>query len=54
MAAIDLRQDATQYFDLHHTANDTLDKIAPDALHQNVVAYAAFLYLVAETPAYFR
>lgn len=51
---VGLKQDGTDYFDLHHTANDTLDKIAPDGLHQNVAAYAAFLYLVAETPAYFR
>jgi len=27
-------QDGTTYFDLHHTANDTFDKIDPDALEQ--------------------
>jgi hypothetical protein len=41
-------QDGSDYFDLHHTANDTLDKIAPNELDQNVAAYAAFLYLAAE------
>ena len=51
---VGLTQDGTDYFDLHHTADDTLDKITPDALKQNVAAYAAFLYLVAETPVYFR
>jgi carboxypeptidase Q len=51
---VGLKQDGTDYFDLHHTADDTLDKITPDALKQNVAAYAALLYLVAETPAYFR
>ncbi|MEQ1863464.1 MAG: M20/M25/M40 family metallo-hydrolase [Micropepsaceae bacterium] len=35
-----LVQDGTHYFDLHHTANDTLDKIDPEALEQNVEAYA--------------
>jgi hypothetical protein len=33
-------QDGAYYFDLHHTANDTLDKIDPQALEQNVEAYA--------------
>jgi Zn-dependent M28 family amino/carboxypeptidase len=35
-----LVQDGAYYFDLHHTANDTLDKIDPQALEQNVEAYA--------------
>jgi hypothetical protein len=51
---VGLQQDGTDYFDLHHTADDTLDKITPDALRQNVAAYAALLYLLAETPVYFR
>jgi len=49
-----LQQDGQDYFDLHHTADDTLDKIAPHALDQNVAAYAAIMYLVAETAADFR
>ena len=51
---VSLLQDGQDYFDLHHTSDDTLDKIAPDALDQNVAAYAAFLYLVAETKVEFR
>ena len=51
---VTFRQDGNDYFDLHHTANDTLDKIAPGELDQNVAAYAAFLYLVAETGVDFR
>ncbi|WP_279247965.1 M20/M25/M40 family metallo-hydrolase [Candidatus Marimicrobium litorale] len=51
---ITLLQDGTDYFDLHHTPDDTLDKIGPDDLHQNVAAWAAFLYLAAETEVYFR
>ena len=49
-----LQQDGQDYFDLHHTADDTLDKIAPHALDQNVAAYAAIMYLVSETAADFR
>jgi len=42
-----LSQDGTDYFDLHHTPDDTLDKIDPDALAQNAAAYAVFAYLAA-------
>jgi carboxypeptidase Q len=45
----ELQQDGTDYFDLHHTANDTLDKVDAKALDQQVAAYAAFAYLAAET-----
>ena len=43
-----LAQDGSDYFDLHHNADDTLDKIDPAALAQNVAAYAVFAYLAAE------
>ncbi|AKC86191.1 M28 family peptidase [Pseudoxanthomonas suwonensis] len=43
-----LAQDGSDYFHLHHTADDTLDKIDPAALAQNVAAYAVFAYLAAE------
>ena len=43
-----LAQDGSDYFDLHHNADDTLDKIDPQALAQNVAAYAVFAYLAAE------
>lgn len=43
-----LGHDATHYFDLHHTADDTLDKIDPEALRQNVAAYVVFTYLAAQ------
>lgn len=51
---VGLLQNGWDYFDLHHTADDTLDKIAPDALDQNVAAYTAFLYLAAEMEGDFR
>lgn len=49
-----LQQDATRYFEFHHTAEDTLDKIDRRALNQNVATWAAFTYLAAETQANFR
>lgn len=45
---IDLRQDATRYFDIHHTADDTLDKVDPEQLRQNVAAWTAMLAVAAE------
>jgi len=45
---VTLAQDGSDYFDLHHTANDTLDKVDPKALAQNVAAYAVFTALAAE------
>ena len=42
-----LGQDGSDYFDLHHTPDDTLDKIDPAALAQNTAAYAVFAYLAA-------
>jgi Zn-dependent M28 family amino/carboxypeptidase len=43
-----LNQDGTKYFDIHHTANDTLDKIDPAALSQNVAAWVALAWLAAD------
>ncbi|WP_243038963.1 M20/M25/M40 family metallo-hydrolase [Dyella sedimenti] len=48
MAALSLTQDGTDYFDYHHSANDTLDKIDPRELAQNVAVYAAFSYMAAQ------
>lgn len=47
MAAVDLRQDGTVYFDYHHTADDTLDKLVPADLDQNVAAWAALMWMAA-------
>ena len=44
-----LAQDGSDYFDWHHTANDTLDKVDPEALDQQVAAYAALAWLAAES-----
>jgi carboxypeptidase Q len=45
-----VRQDSSRYFDYHHTANDTFDKIDPESLDRNVAAVAAFAYCAASTP----
>lgn len=42
-------QDGSDYFDLHHTPDDTLDKIDPAALDQNVAAYLVFVWLAANS-----
>lgn len=49
----DLTQDATLYFDYHHTEDDTLDKVDPDALAQNLAAYATLAYYAAEAEVAF-
>ena len=48
LAWVQLAQDGTNYFDWHHTANDTLDKIDPKALDQQVAAYAVLAFLAAD------
>ena len=47
LALIDLDQDGTRYFDLHHTPDDTLDKIDPAQMAQNVEAWRRVLVVVA-------
>jgi hypothetical protein len=42
--------DGTKYFDVHHTANDTLDRIDPAALRQSVTSYAIGAWLGAQFP----
>ena len=51
---VDFNQDAGRYFDLHHSADDTLDKIDPADLAQNVAVWAAFLYTTANSDVNFR
>jgi carboxypeptidase Q len=43
-------QDVSRYFDDHHTANDTLDKIEPMALDRSVAAVAVVAYCAASVP----
>ena len=49
-----LNQDGTDYFDLHHTPDDTFDKIDPKSMQQNVAAYATLIWLASEADTNFR
>ncbi|MCH9692758.1 MAG: M20/M25/M40 family metallo-hydrolase [Gammaproteobacteria bacterium] len=46
--AFGLHQDGNDYFDYHHTPNDTLDKVNPESLRQNVAAWVVVSFLTAE------
>lgn len=47
-------QDATRYFDIHHSANDTLAAVDRATLNQNVAVWASLIYLVADSDIDFR
>ena len=47
LPGVTLAQDGTRYFDLHHTPDDTLDKIDPVQLRQNVAAWTAALAVLS-------
>ena len=49
-----LNQDASRYFDYHHTADDTLEIVDRAQLNQNVAAWAATLSILADSNATFR
>ncbi|HEY9042164.1 MAG TPA: M20/M25/M40 family metallo-hydrolase [Rheinheimera sp.] len=46
---VSLQQDGTDYFDYHHTPNDTLDKIDPAALQQNLQVWLHTVSAVANS-----
>jgi hypothetical protein len=48
--ALQLGQDGTGYFDVHHTVHDTLDRIDPATLPQNVACWAVCAWLAAQSP----
>ncbi len=45
-----MRTVGTHYFDWHHTAADTVDKIDLDDLRRNVAAMAVMTYVLADMP----
>jgi len=45
-----VQTDGTHYFDIHHSAADTLDKIDPEELAKNAAAIAVVAYALAEMP----
>ena len=48
--AVQLSQDGTNYFDVHHTVNYTLARIDPATLPQNVACWAVTAWLAAQSP----
>ncbi|HUO11220.1 MAG TPA: M20/M25/M40 family metallo-hydrolase [Caulobacteraceae bacterium] len=52
--AFSVSQDASRYFDWHHSSEDTLDKVDPDQLAQAVATWAAFAYIAANSDIDFR
>ena len=51
--AVQLSQDGTHYFDVHHTVADTLERIDPGTLPQNVACWAVSAWLAAQAPLAF-
>ena len=45
-----LLQDSRTYFNYHHTAADTLDKVDPRQLQENAAAMAMLAYTIANLP----
>ncbi|QNE33356.1 M20/M25/M40 family metallo-hydrolase [Sphingomonas sp. NBWT7] len=50
VAGVDLNQSGLDYFDTHHTPDDTLDRVDPEKLRQNVAAWTTMLAVVADAP----
>lgn len=51
--AVGLSQDGSAYFDVHHTENDTLERVDPASLRQNVACWAVVAWLAAQAPLSF-
>jgi carboxypeptidase Q len=45
---IAVRPDGSEYFDVHHSPADTIDKVDPDHLQRNAAAMALMAFLLAE------
>jgi hypothetical protein len=52
--AFAVHQDASRYFDWHHSSEDTLDKVDPAQLSQAVATWAAFVYVAANSDIDFK
>lgn len=48
MPILEPNLDGTNYFDIHHTANDTLSQVDPGALRQSVAAYGVTVWLASQ------
>jgi carboxypeptidase Q len=47
---VDLNQEGATYFDFHHTANDTFDRIEPEHLAQAATTFAIMAHALADAP----
>ena len=54
MPALNFSQNSNDYFDYHHTPNDTFDKIIPEDMRYLTAAYATLFYVAAELDVDFR
>ncbi len=45
-----VRPEGSEYFDLHHSPADTVDKVSPDHLQRNAMAMALMAFILAERP----
>jgi carboxypeptidase Q len=52
--ALNMMQDGTDYFDLHHTPDDTFDKVNPEHMRQNLAVWSVFTFIAAEWPGSFK
>ncbi|HTU64919.1 MAG TPA: M20/M25/M40 family metallo-hydrolase [Steroidobacteraceae bacterium] len=50
MPILEPNLDASKYFDVHHTANDTMAQVDPATLRQSVAAFAVSVWLGAQYP----
>ena len=49
-----MRQENSRYFDIHHSAEDTLDKVDPAEMDKATSAWAAAIWVLAESGVDFR
>ena len=49
--AFGIMQDGRTYFDYHHSAADTLDKVVPSELRENAAAMAVMAYALTNMKA---
>jgi hypothetical protein len=44
---LDLEQDFSSYFDTHHSANDTFERVSPEGIQQAAAAFATAAWTIA-------
>jgi len=51
---VNLALEGSDYFDTHHTPDDTIDRIERKRINQTAAAYVTFTYLAAELDGDYR